>query len=159
MERNLDPDGDWLFRAWESLYDWWYFRPAQLSLSNAAVHYIDSLATLIWDSTRVLTDNAEDPVEAVLAEEIFGATVVACEFASSPAYKFRCPAIGCLQKSKQFVLARFSREADADHACQFQVFQVHENNVIARCQARKPPSNILEGSWVLCVVDADWQHA
>ena len=161
MERNPEPGC--LFRAWIGDFDHWYFRPALFQLSNAALHYIDTLVTLVWENTYVLNADDETPEEAVVAPEIRDVSVSEYFHAQKATYKFICPDTGSLKKGQQFVLARTAREIDADFSLRFQVLAVRGTSIVAGLKSRKLSStrkaDIFEGTWVICVVESSTQQA
>ena len=159
MRRNSDPEGECLFSAWESQFETWEFCPAQFDLSEPAIHYIHALVSLIWDNTRVRKDDVEDSVEANIVEDIRATSVLSYKFDSLDAYKFTCDHMGSLRKGKQFVVARTDRETDADYSCTFRVLSVQVNTVIACSSSSRVPNDIFEGSWFMCVMDTEAQHA
>ena len=149
MDRN--PESGCLFGAWVTQFDYWSFRPALFNLSNAALHYIETLVTLIWDNTRVLKADNESSEEVVLAPEIAEVSISECRQAYDVAYLFTCSKMMSLKKGQQFVLARTSQEVDADYRCTFQVLEVNSSSIVARCKARYQnyPPDILQGTWTI----------
>ena len=104
MERNPKPGC--VFRAWVSQFEYWHFCPALLHLSDAALHYIDILVSLIWDNTRVLDADDETKEEVVYQPEIEKVSVSKVTHAREVAYQFTCSKNMSLRKGQQFVLAR-----------------------------------------------------